>query len=298
MKINSLLLLLIITHSFNSCYQSKKIDGPLQYDLDNPSNVMTLPQELKEISGIDIYNNNELICEQDEKGSVYIYDMLTNNIKDSFAFAKDHDYEGIANVDQTIYVLKSNGVIFEIQNLNSKNQRTLKYKTFLNKDNNTEGLCYDKKNARLLIACKGSPNSENDTTLMNDKAIYAFDLSIKNLNPEPAYLVNIDSVKQYLAKAYPSELNTSTHQQKELFSVSDIAIHPISNDIFIVCSVGKLLIDLSSKGQIRHIYRLNHKIFKHPEGITFDKNGDMFISNEGSKKHEPTILKFAYGPME
>jgi hypothetical protein len=39
--------------------------------------------------------------------------------------------------------------------------------------------------------------------------------------------------------------------------------------------------------------RLNPDLFNQPEGITFMKNGDLFISNEGKKK-SPTLVRFNY----
>ncbi|MEZ4900195.1 MAG: hypothetical protein R2806_25380 [Saprospiraceae bacterium] len=41
------------------------------------------------------------------------------------------------------------------------------------------------------------------------------------------------------------------------------------------------------------VHALDKEIFNQAEGITFLKNGDMLISNEG-KKDKPTLLRFNY----
>jgi hypothetical protein len=46
-------------------------------------------------------------------------------------------------------------------------------------------------------------------------------------------------------------------------------------------------------GTIEYSEKLNPELFNMPEGITFFKNGDMLISNEGKDKY-PTILRFNY----
>src|SRR5437016_3989704 len=78
---------------------------PFPYDLSQPSEKYKLPEELVEISGIDVYKKNKLVCVQDEKGNIYEYDVKKGELKHSIDFGKKGDYEGIANVNDTIYVL-------------------------------------------------------------------------------------------------------------------------------------------------------------------------------------------------
>jgi hypothetical protein len=52
----------------------------------------------------------------------------------------------------------------------------------------------------------------------------------------------------------------------------------------------------NTKNEIEYIGRLNPDLFIQPEGITFMKNGDMYISNEGQKK-SATLVRFNYRPV-
>jgi len=76
------------------------------------------------------------------------------------------------------------------------------------------------------------------------------------------------------------------------FQPSGIAVHPVSNEYYIVASVGKLLIVLGRDFEILSITKLDKRFFKQPEGICFDESGTLFISNEG-KGSKATILKFS-----
>ncbi|MEZ4981635.1 MAG: SdiA-regulated domain-containing protein [Saprospiraceae bacterium] len=73
---------------------------------------------------------------------------------------------------------------------------------------------------------------------------------------------------------------------------SAIAQHPITEEFYILSSVGKLLMVLSAEGEINYIEKLDKKILPQPEGICFEKNGTMWISSEGKKSGNGTVLKY------
>ena len=75
---------------------------------------------------------------------------------------------------------------------------------------------------------------------------------------------------------------------------SAAAINPINKKLYVIASVGKVLLQCSKNGKLEKIYKINPAQFPQPEGITFAANGDMYISNEGANG-KATILKFAYG---
>ena len=77
------------------------------------------------------------------------------------------------------------------------------------------------------------------------------------------------------------------------FQPSGIAIHPIDGEIYIISSVGKLLIILDRRGKVLEVKALDPKIFRQPEGICFSPAGDMFISSEG-QGGKGYILKFKF----
>ena len=74
---------------------------------------------------------------------------------------------------------------------------------------------------------------------------------------------------------------------------SGIAIHPISGKTYLLAHVGKALIVFDENGEIEEYMPLNPSLFPQPEGICFNQQGDLFISNEASFSR-PSILKFSY----
>ena len=121
-------LIAIISIFLISCSQENKSCG--DFDLNQTYEQIKLPVALKEISGITFLSKNKIACVQDEKGIVFIYDIHKDKLKQSIDFAGDKDYEAIANVNDTIYVLRSNGDIYEIDNLESSEVSSITHHTF------------------------------------------------------------------------------------------------------------------------------------------------------------------------
>jgi hypothetical protein len=48
-----------------------------------------------------------------ENGILFIYDMVKNEIRDQHVFAGDGDYEGIAQVGEALYIMRSDAAIFD-----------------------------------------------------------------------------------------------------------------------------------------------------------------------------------------
>jgi uncharacterized protein YjiK len=314
-KENLMISLLCPVYLFLSCSNQPKtekqptpIDSPVVaipesissyaflYDLANPSEKFKLPDQLAEISGIDVYKKSQLVCVQDEKGKVYMYDVKKAELKESVEFGEKGDYEGVANVNDTIWVLSSNGNLLQIADINSSSQKTMEFKTPLNEDNDTEGLCYDAKFNRLLIACKAKAGKD----LKGIRAVYAFDLKTKSISATPAYMVKIDDIKSFLAhhdkeKFVTDELKSLLDPEKgdATFQPSEIHIHPVTNEIYLISSVGNLMVIIDRNNTIKYITKMSPDIFKQPEGITFFEDGTMYISDEGRDGHG-NILKFNY----
>lgn len=271
----------------------------IPYDLEAPSAKYTLPESLNEISGISYYSPDKIACIQDEKGFIYLYDVKRKKIASTHKFGNSGDYEDIAVVGDTAYVLRSDGVIFEIVGFITSEKSIKKISTSLSGRNDTEGLAFDSATQALWIVCKGSPHLSSDHHGSGSKAVYRFDLYGKKVSAIPLFRIDL--------AGFPDnkETNWFTKQSVGLgkalkfleedwnFQPSGIAIHPVMNDIYIISHIGKLLLVLDRKGKIRSVNQLNAKIFRQPEGICFSPEGDLFISNEGDGGRG-NILKFKY----
>ena len=274
-------------------------DFKFQYNLETPDLVLEMPKKLEEISGIGLSSNGRyFVAVQDELGKIFLVDKNTGSVKEEIDFWKDGDYEGAEMVGDDIYVVKSTGTIYEVKKMGKKGQSVEKYKFFLDKDNDVEGLGYDAQQHRLLLACKAKAGKGKDYKYK--KGIYGFDLKTKQLDSIPAFTVSLEDVQTYL-KTTPNirKLEKIEEQFKDQeddfkFSPSAIAIHPQTKDIYITSSVGKMLLVLNPTGKVVHIEKLKKKIHAQPEGLCFDKSGALYIANEAKKDQKAKIYKFNY----
>lgn len=225
-----------------------------------------LPPELTEISGLAWMDDNRFACVQDEEGTIYIYNRTEKKIEKKISFAAPGDYEGLTLNGNTAYVVRADGVLYEV-NMDAGKTSTKEYNTPLTVDHNVEGLVYDKKHNRLLLAIKGDEPHTRDY-----KGIYAFDLTSKKLDREPVIRINL---KHELLQA-------ASGKKDKPFMPSALGIHPLSGDYYVSDGPKSKLLIMDASGNIKRLLELG-KDFKQPEGISFSPQGELFISNEGGK---------------
>jgi len=265
------------------------------YDMTAPVSRKVLPEILHEISGLTETGPTSFACIQDENGMLFIVDVEKNEIERQIPFGFDGDYEGICRVGKTIFVLRSDGLLYEVPDYLSETKQTIFHATNIPAANN-EGLCFDEKNNRLLIGCKGKISKEKENK--DRRLIYAFDLKTKKLLPEPVFDFNVSEITAFAIKnkAIPATRENKkgrTVTSSVKFSTSEIAIHPINKMLYLLSAADHMIMVFDETGNIKHIQSLDPVLFNKPEGITFFQNGDMLITNEG-QANVPTLLRFRY----
>jgi hypothetical protein len=230
-----------------------------------------LPKDLLEISGLVHMRNLEFAAINDEDGELFFINLEDNDMQ-KFRFKGKGDYEDLAMIDSTFYVLESNGNIVEIAAPYDKHNT---YK-FGGKHMEFESLAYYKKENKLVMITKDQRNKKKGITAIS------FDLARKAYDSEPFFNISLKEVFTIVTN-YEMECKPSA-----------AAINPVNQKLYLIASVGKVLIQCSRNGKLEKIYKINPAQFPQPEGITFADNGDMYISNEGADG-KATILKFTYG---
>lgn len=257
------------------------------YNLSEPDKKIQLPFILKEVSGITLINPSTVACVQDENGVIFLIDIIKGEMISYFSFHSNGDYEGIAMAGSAIYVLRSDGELFQVmkegfsgslKKIFSMGMVPLDY----------EGLCYDKKNNMLLITSKNNPGKDSGTK--GKHPVYGFDLNLEVMPEEPVLLFDIPAIKKFAAD---KGIKPPKGDGKIGFRPSALGIHPVTGKLYVLSASERLLFVFSLNGTVEHIEKLDPLLFNMPEGITFMPNGDMLISNEG-KINPPTILRFNY----
>jgi len=255
----------------------------IDYDLANPVKRWSLSDSLAEISGIVWLKDDKFLAIEDIHPILYelrlgdTNGVISNQVEFRRADEDKMDFEDLAMVNDTVYALWSHGAVFKIieQKKGVTSQRT---KTWLKKDNNTEGLAYDPVSGNLLIACK--EESGLDNVKKSTRAIFEFDVKADSLKPDPFMVINKNDFENVAG-------------EKIDFFPSAIAVHPTTHDIYIVSTKDtKAIAQFSHEGKLKAFDYIDKEVIPQPEGICFDPQGNLYISTESRHHKPPYIYKF------
>jgi len=255
-----------------------------------------MPAELKEISGISFIDSITIAAVEDENGIIYFYNLKDKKITGTKTFAKDGDYEDLTVVGNDIYVVKSNGKLYQVKDFRKLNSEITEVKTPFKDENNIEGLTYDKAGNRLLIAPKDKGLVAGKKEL---KDVYEISLPQHQVNTTPIHTIDLDKIAAFfkgdgLEEASKKFLKAlGNENMNKIFRTSALAVHPETQQLFILSSINNIIAVMKPDGAINQIIKLSGKEFSQPEGIAFTSDGRLFISNEGNK-HPANIIEIAY----
>ena len=256
----------------------------INYDLSHPLKKWSLSDSLAELSGIAWLRADRFLAIEDIHPILYELDLRdTSGIivkKTEFRKAEEDkmDFEDLVVVNDTIYALWSHGAIFKIvkQDTGVTSNRT---KTWLKKDNNTEGLAYDPVSGNLLVACKEASGIENEKK--STRAIFEFDRKADSLKPDPFMLIKKDDFEAIAGERID-------------FYPSAIAVHPTTHDIYILSTKEiKAIAQFGYDKKLKGFDYIDKEMLPQPEGICFDPQGNLYISTESRHHLPPYIYKFA-----
>lgn len=273
-KLLVVMLVLLKFHNYNGCGPEKKTsESPKGYDFNNPIKV-TMPSGLNEISGISYYaKDSSVFAEIDEDGILFKIALNGSNKMQQWRYDKKHDFEDIVMHDSSFYILQSNG---DIETVKYKGDSLVhvkcKFPDADKKSNEFETLYYD-NDLGLIMLCK---NCEEDKKKVVTAFVCKPDSSVYNVT----YQMDIKKIAK------------KTGDDKIHFKPSAAAINPVTNDLYILASVNKLLVVADRSGKVKDVYTLDPTTFNQPEGITFTPWGEMLISNEKGDEDAATILIF------
>ncbi len=276
---NKIVVAFLLFIAMVSCTVTDK-DGKTikNYDLENPDKFF-MPESLLEISGITFYkgNSDTVYAIQDEQGRFFRVPWGVKK-QTNAKFGKQSDYEDVTIVNERVLILKSNGSLFSFpfaEAVYEEIDSVQEWKQLLPKGE-YEGMYGDEATGKVYVICKNCPEDDS-----------------KNL--VSGYIIQVgDSIYQTgTFQVDVNKIKTFTGKVKRGFRPSALAKNPVTSEWFILSAVNKLLVVTDSNWSIKEASFLNGNIFNQPEGIAFDKKGNLYISNEGDDLSQGNILKFA-----
>ena len=243
------------------------------YDIAKP-HIINLPQELDEISGIAYYaKDTSVFAIVDEDGLLFKVPIKHPDQAREWRFEEKKDFEDLILKDSIFYTLVSNGNIIAIKFDGNKKISTVKldFGNTSKKENEFESLYFDDSTGKMIVLCKDCEDDKKKKV-----SSFYYDDSSKSFLPYMEIDVTV------IAKTLKMD--------KLSLKPSAAAINPVTKDLYILCSVSKLLVITDRLGNFKDVFKLNPKIYKQPEGLAFTPEGDLIISNEVFLEGYATLL--------
>lgn len=283
---NKIFLIIGCTLAITACSKTeKKYESPKGYDFNAPVKY-EMKSELKEISGIAFYPGlaQKLYAIQDEDGKLFYWKVSEPESLQQLDFGKPGDYEDVGMTKNHVIVLRSDGTlfIFPFAEVSAGAITTVKKWKDIVPAGEYESLYVDGNNGKMIILCKNCSVDKG-----NSSAVSGYELQLEE-DGTPVFKNNFT-----LNTSKVKELNPTS---KRIIKPSAVTYNSKTNEWFIVASVNKMLLIADQNWNIKQTVILNPSLFPQPEGISFDIDNNLYISNEAGKTSKGTVLKFPFKP--
>jgi len=212
-----------------------------------------------------------------------VLNELTQEHDAIFILMSDDEIDEMLSIAVKEY--QSNHSKSNIKIVDHKNKKEIKQFMISLNSFNFESLAYDEINNNFLVISKDGVLNKPESK----RIVYQF--TINNPN-ETSMVFEVDILKiNEIISASLTNLGSSD----VLFNPSEIAIHPITREIYILSASDRILTIYNNRG-LKSVFPLPAELYYKPEGLAFFKNGDLLISSEGDKRGivKGNIMLFKY----
>jgi len=229
-----------------------------------------LPSALREISGLALTPDGRLFGVDDEQAVIYQIDFSTGKLVKAFAVGKPvlrGDFEGIAYLNESLFLVNSNGVIFKIrEGADGDRVAYEEIRTGLGKQCEIEGLAQDPVAGTLLLVCKKVRKKADISTL----SVFTWRPGENRVDPDERIELPVNEILV--------SLNTRE------FNPSGIAVDPSTGSIIIVAARQHAMVSIDRYGGFVGAMPLTPaKWHRQAEGIEVSLAAQLIIADEGGK---------------
>ena len=237
-------------------------------DPDTPLARWVLPRALREISGLALTRDGRLLVHGDENGQVWEVDYRRGVLLKRFSIGTEvvtADFEGITTAHDLIWLLASNGTLYEFrEGANDARVEYRKHDTGLKKMCEFEGVAFDSTLNALLLACKNIHEKRDRNAIV----IYRWSLKGDGADRLSRLMVPVINIRGE---------NPWTSLQ-----ISDITVDPSTGNYVLLASKERALIAITPTGEAVFARALPEH-HEQPEGIAVTKDHVLIVSDEAAK---------------
>jgi len=227
----------------------------------------SLPDKLREISGLALTDDERLLAVTDESAIVYEIDYGDGHLVKAFALGQKvvkGDFEGIAVLNGDVWLMTSKGNLYRAEE--GENGERVDYQRFdtrLDDNCEFEGLTAVPSRQSLALVCK------NDR---KNKKKRVFEWQLTN-----------DEIHRVADFALPVKHMEKAVDRKQV-NPSGLAVDPVTGNWLVLAAKQHAIFELSPEGDlIDVIMRLDEERHRQAEGIAVTRDGRVIIADEAGK---------------
>ena len=259
---------------------SLKLANTADADTTAPLARWLMPGDLREVSGLALTADGRLITHDDEQGRITVIDPRRGMTLKHFWIGQSvhADFEGIADANGTLYLLTSNGRLFEFEEgADGEHVHYVVHDTHLSRECEFEGVAFDSTTKTLLLACK----NVGEKKLRDHVVLYRWNLQTSDAPRDAMILIPLQKV-------------IGANKWKG-FHPSDITIDPVSGNYIIIAAQEDGLIEITPAGQVVRSVPLPGKHHR-SEGVAISRDGFLIVSDEASNSTAAAITLYRWRP--
>ncbi|MCZ6710149.1 MAG: hypothetical protein O7B25_07290 [Gammaproteobacteria bacterium] len=235
-----------------------------------------LPRSLREISGLAQTDDGRLFAHADERAIIHQIDYQSGKRLKSFSLSRQPggkairgDFEGIAVVENQVYLVTSQGTIYISRlGMDGGAESFQAHSTGLAEVCEVEGLAYHRNLHTLLLACKSVRGAE----LRGKVVIFQWSLDRQALVRDATISIPLATIAIRLGGS-------------NRFNPSGIAVSPRNGNLVIVAAQQRALLEITMAGDLVNVFTLPmQRYHRQTEGIALFANGTLILADEGGSK--------------
>ncbi len=268
-----------------------KEDG--YFDLVHPESVSNLPMGVNAFTDFVIMDSTHLICLDDQVGGVLVYDLTTNKSQGYLPTGIQFKITEVTKIDSTLILVDEKMDLHFL--LPPYDSTSITTESLQDKSWISSGMCLHESTKRLFFVAESDVENE-----IQNYFIYTFNLNNKKLNERPLFEIKPEEIELFaLTNNSPLPTNRVDENGDTIrnftFIPDVIAVHPKTNEIYILSSSDRSLVVYNQFGQVVNFTTLNEELFSQPKAMTFYPNGDLLLTNSDLKN--PSIVRVKWNKL-
>jgi hypothetical protein len=277
---------------FKKASNFQKEDG--YFDLQHPNSVETLPMGVQPFSDVTLLDSTHLLGLNQESGMMFIYDLAGHSVTPFNTWDIGAKIKNISTIDSTLLLVDdAKHIHFFRAPYDSSSLTTLNLE---NEQFEATSVCYHKETNRLFLIASNEERMEG----YSNSSVYAYNLNQHKLNSQPLFSISGEDIEAFAIKnnliAPHSDLSIMDDTLESMnFTPSAIAVHPKTNEIYVLSSTDHSLVVFNQFGEIVNFTSLDKNTFSHPSAMAFKKNGDLLITD--GNLMNPTVIQVKWNKL-